>query len=38
MEVEHCGTDEMIADVLTKGLAKQKHQYFAERLGLGLAS
>ena len=29
-----CGTENMVADILTKGLAKQKHSFFCKGLGL----
>jgi hypothetical protein len=32
--VSFCGTEEMVADVLTKGLAKLKHSFFCKGLGL----
>jgi hypothetical protein len=32
--IEYCETDRMTADVLTKALARPKHHYFVENLGL----
>jgi hypothetical protein len=34
IKIDHCGTDDMIADVLTKALPKEKHNGFV--LGMGL--
>ena len=34
VKLEYCPTEEMVADVLTKGLSKGKHSYFTEKLGL----
>ena len=34
MNVEYCPTDEMIADVLTKALSRQKFEYFSARMGV----
>jgi hypothetical protein len=34
VEVAFCGTDDMIADVLTKGLSKEKHFVFSKGMGL----
>ena len=35
MDVEYCPTDEMIADVLTKALGRQKFEYFTARMEVG---
>jgi hypothetical protein len=34
VQVIFCGTEEMVADVLTKGLSKERHQYLSRRMGL----
>ena len=36
IKVSYCGTNDMVADILTKGLGKEKHSLF--RVGLGLRS
>jgi len=38
VDVRFCGTDEMIADVMTKALANVKHEYFTSLLGLNHSS
>ena len=38
VELEHVSTDDMIADVLTKGLPGPKNQQFIKLLGLGSLS
>lgn len=35
ISLEHVGTNEMVADVLTKGLARSKFRYFCEKMGVG---
>jgi len=32
--VEYCPTEEQVADVLTKGLSKEKHEKFTSMMGL----
>jgi hypothetical protein len=32
--IEYCDTNNMTADILTKGLAKEKHKRFSEGMGL----
>ena len=32
--VEYCPTEEQVADVLTKGLSKEKHEQFTSTMGL----
>ena len=32
--VEYCPTEEQVADVLTKGLSKEKHEQFTSAMGL----
>ena len=34
LEVEFCPTEEQVADVLTKGLSKEKHEKFSRMMGL----
>lgn len=34
INVIYCPTDEMVADILTKGLAKPKHEKFRHELGM----
>lgn len=34
IELEYCPIEHMVADVLTKGLAKVKHERFVEKMGL----
>ena len=34
IDVEYVPTDDQIADILTKGLARQKHEYFSTEIGL----
>jgi len=34
LSVSFCGTEEMVADVLTKGLSQEKHNYFVKGMGL----
>ena len=34
LDVSFCGTEDMVADVLTKGLSKEKHNRFISRMGL----
>jgi len=34
VEVIFCKTEEMVADVLTKGLTKEKHEHFSSRMGI----
>ena len=34
IQVVFCGTDDMLADVLTKGLTKAKHEHFTSGMGL----
>jgi hypothetical protein len=36
IQIEFCGTNSMIVDILTKGLAKDKHERFVVDLGLSL--
>lgn len=32
--MKYCGTNEQMADILTKSLPKEKHEYFRQRLGV----
>jgi hypothetical protein len=34
VEVKFCGTDDMVADIFTKGLVKTKHDYLCGKVGL----
>jgi hypothetical protein len=34
LHVSFCGTEEMLVDVLTKGLSKSKHVYFIRGMGV----
>ena len=34
LDVLFCGTEDMVADVLTKGLSREKHNCFVSRMGL----
>src|SRR4051812_18003506 len=34
IKINHCGTDDMVADVLTKALLKEKHNSFMSGMGL----
>jgi hypothetical protein len=35
INIEYCPTDDMLADILTKGLAREKHGRFLEMMGMG---
>lgn len=35
IRLEHCSTNEQVADVMTKSLARKKHEEFFSRLGVG---
>ena len=34
VEIVYCGTDDMVADILTKGLSREKHNRFVEGMGI----
>jgi uncharacterized OB-fold protein len=36
IDVKYCPTDDMLADIMTKGLARERHEMLVKRMGIGV--